>query len=117
DRPGKPVLQVVLAGSTDAMWRESQRGLLPRDLTMNVVSPEVDGRILTRAISFKRETAVAEADSTTSVYEPVPDRVRFVARQAAAWVRLARKPTCERRIAIVLSNYPNRDGRIGNGVG
>ena len=23
----------------------------------------------------------------------------------------------ERRIAVVLANYPNRDGRVGNGVG
>ena len=46
DRPGRPVLQVVLAGSSEAAWRESRRAdLLPRDLTMNVVLPEVDGRL------------------------------------------------------------------------
>src|SRR5205814_3668642 len=27
------------------------------------------------------------------------------------------KAPAERRVAIVLANYPNRDGRIGNGVG
>ena len=61
DRPGQPVLQVVLAGSSEEQWRESKRGLLPRDLTMNVVLPEVDGRILTRAVSFKAERGGATA--------------------------------------------------------
>src|SRR5690606_14892052 len=33
------------------------------------------------------------------------------------WATLRRTPAPERRIALVLANYPNRDGRIGNGVG
>src|SRR5262249_25531672 len=51
------------------------------------------------------------------VQRPLPDRVAFVAQLAAAWARLRATPAAERRIAIVLANYPNRDGRIGNGVG
>ncbi|HET7714648.1 MAG TPA: cobaltochelatase subunit CobN [Bauldia sp.] len=117
DAPGRPVLQVILAGSSEAEWRESARGLLPRDLTMNVVLPEVDGRIGTRAISFKAEAYDAPTDSHIATYEPVADRVRFVAKQAAAWVRLAAKPAHERRVAVVLSNYPNRESRIGSAVG
>jgi len=117
DAPGRPVLQVILAGSSEAEWRDSARGLLPRDLTMNVVLPEVDGRIGTRAVSFKAEAYDAATDSRVASYVPVADRVRFVAAQAAAWVRLGRKPARDRRIAIVLSNYPNRASRIGNAVG
>ncbi|MCR4281602.1 MAG: cobaltochelatase subunit CobN, partial [Bauldia sp.] len=111
DRPGRPVLQVVLSGSSEAAWRESPRGLSPRDLTMNVVLPEVDGRILTRAVSFKAERGPA------TTYRPLHGRVSFVARQAGAWVRLGEKEAGERRVALVLSNYPARDGRIANGVG
>jgi cobalamin biosynthesis Mg chelatase CobN len=48
---------------------------------------------------------------------PVPDRIDFVADLAANWARLGRTPKAERRVAILLANYPNRDGRIGNGVG
>ncbi|HAA92735.1 MAG TPA: cobaltochelatase subunit CobN [Rhodospirillaceae bacterium] len=113
-----PVLQVILSGSSSAVWREDMQGLSPRDIAMNVALPEVDGRIITRAVSFKGE---ARYDPTTehSVvgYEPAPDRVQFVARLAANWCRLGRTPASERHIAIVLANYPNRDGRLGNGVG
>jgi cobaltochelatase CobN len=111
DRPGRPVLQVVLAGSTEDAWRESARGMLPRDLTMNVVLPEVDGRILTRAVSFKSDA------SAGAVYRAVDDRIAFVADQAAAWIALAATRAQDRRVALVLSNYPDRDGRIANGVG
>ncbi|MHA1107739.1 MAG: cobaltochelatase subunit CobN, partial [Alphaproteobacteria bacterium] len=38
-------------------------------------------------------------------------------RLAQGWARLGVTPVAERRIAMVLANYPNRDGRIGNGVG
>jgi cobalamin biosynthesis Mg chelatase CobN len=41
----------------------------------------------------------------------------FVAELARRWVELARLPNAEKRIALILANYPTRDGRIGNGVG
>jgi cobaltochelatase CobN len=113
-----PVLQVIFAGSTESAWREGTRGLSARDIAMNVALPEVDGRIVARAVSFKgraRRDPATETDIVT--YDPVPDRVRFVSDLAAAWARLRRTPAPERRVAIVLANYPNRDGRVGNGVG
>ena len=47
----------------------------------------------------------------------IPDRVEFVADLAANWARLRKLPAHERKVAIVLANYPTRDGRIANGVG
>ena len=88
-----PVLQVVLSGSPRAAWEESQRGLSPADLAMNVVLPELDGRLLTRAISFKAETAADPRLEFAGVHhEPAADRVEYVARLAAAWARLRAKP-------------------------
>lgn len=113
-----PVLQLVFAGSTEEAWRAGTSGLSARDIAMNVALPEVDGRILSRAVSFKGE---AERDPATEsslvTYRPLPDRCAFVARLAANWLALRRTPAAERRVALVLANYPNRDGRIGNGVG
>jgi len=113
-----PILQVVFAGSDEESWRNGTRGLGPRDLAMNVALPEIDGRILSRAVSFK---ALLGRDPETEAdlvgYKPVADRVAFVADLARNWARLRAKPPAERRIALVLANYPNRDGRIGNGVG
>ncbi|MCX5514886.1 cobaltochelatase subunit CobN [Kaistia algarum] len=118
DAPGRPVLQIVFAGTSREAWLNSTRGLSPRDLIMNVALPEVDGRILTRPVSFKEEVARDPAtDSRIVVYKADRERIAFVAAQVAAWVRLGAKPASKSRIALVLSNYPGRDGRIGNGVG
>ncbi len=113
-----PVLQVVFSGSSEEAWRANPQGLGPRDLAMNVVLPELDGRIMTRAVSFKADRERhGPTECRIVTYRPVRDRIAFVADLAANWAKLARTPVPERRVAIVLANYPNRDGRIGNGVG
>ncbi len=118
DQADVPVLQVVLAGSARAAWASSARGLSATDLAMNVVLPELDGRILARAISFKSEASKDAALEYAPVrHEPDLERVRYVARQAAAWVRLGKTPARDRKLALMLSDYPQRGGRAGYAVG
>ena len=50
-------------------------------------------------------------------YRPVADRIDFVADLTRNWARLKARPPAERRVAVILANYPSRDGHIGNGVG
>jgi cobaltochelatase CobN len=118
DEAGVPVLQVVLSGSTREAWEGSTRGVGASDMAMNIVLPELDGRLMTRAVSFKSE-AVTDPDLeyASTCYEPVPDRIDYVARLAAAWARLSRTPRPDRRLALVLSDYPQRGGRAGYAVG
>jgi len=115
---GAPVLQVIFSGSSRAQWETSPQGLMARDLAMNVALPEVDGRILARAVSFKAASIYdAKVEANIVGHEPLDDRVRFAASLAVNWAKLRRARPAERRIAIVMANYPNRDGRLGNGVG
>ncbi len=118
DAPGVPVLQAVFSGGTEEAWATGLNGLGARDIAMNVALPEVDGRILTRAVSFKGEAYFDEAtECRIAAYRAQGDRVAFTASLAAAWARLGRKSNAEKHIAIILANYPNRDGRLANGVG
>ncbi|MBD2058253.1 cobaltochelatase subunit CobN [Oculatella sp. FACHB-28] len=113
-----PVIQVILSGGTVEKWRSQTRGLSPRDVAMNVALPEVDGRIISRAISFKTVQVRNPSLETDVVgYEPVDDRIQFVADLAANWAHLRQTPVGDRRIALILANYPTRDGRLANGVG
>jgi cobaltochelatase CobN len=112
------VLQAIFSASSREAWVSSSQGLSARDLGMNVALPEVDGRVLSRAVSFKaaaRYDAAVEANIVSS--EPDAGRMAYVAILASNWARLRRRPVAERRIALVMANYPNRDGRLGNGVG
>ena len=113
-----PVLQVVLAASTESSWEEGLNGLSARDIAMNVALPEVDGRILSRAISFKGEAFFDEAtECPIATYKARGDRVTFVAALAANWASLRRTAPAQRQVALILANYPNKDGRLANGVG
>ena len=113
-----PVLQVALAASTEASWEEGLNGLSARDIAMNVALPEVDGRILSRAISFKGEAFFDVAtECPIATYKARGDRVTFVAALAANWASLRRTAPAQRQVALILANYPNKDGRLANGVG
>src|SRR6476659_9692892 len=70
---GAPILQVVFAGSSLEAWQDSPRGLSQSDLAMQVVLPELDGRLLTTAISFKaEESEVAGLEFARVAHQPAP---------------------------------------------
>ena len=113
-----PVIQVMLASGTHQNWADSMAGLNPRDLAMHVVLPELDGRITSRVIGFKsppRRHDLTQAMVTG--YTADPERCAFTAALGSAWARLASASPEDRKIAIVMANYPNKDSRLANGVG
>jgi cobaltochelatase CobN len=115
---GVPVIQAVLSGLSREAWAESSRGLPGTDLVMHVAMPELDGRIHGRAISFKRQ---GERDPLTEfapvAYAPEASHVEAVASLAARWAKLRHTSASQKRVGIVLANYPTKTSRIGNGVG
>lgn len=115
DRLGVPVFQVVMATTRRDGWAENARGLNPSDLAMHVVLPELDGRILAGAISFKE----ARMDGGVSLLNvPETDRVEQVANRIAAFLRLKHAPPEDRRIVILMPDYPGAaPGRTGYAVG
>ncbi len=118
DSAGAPVLQAIFTSATEAQWQANARGLGAADLAMNVVLPEMDGRLITRAIACKAEAGHrADLEFTPRIHAPLPSRVSFVADLAAAWVTLRKTPRAARKIACVLSDYPSRQGRGGYAVG
>ncbi|MER8402605.1 cobaltochelatase subunit CobN [Mesorhizobium sp. M1348] len=118
DRAGVPVFQVIVATTRRDIWQNNQRGLAPADLAMHVVLPELDGRILAGAISFKGESETDPALAFRAfANRPEPDRVAQVANRVEAFVRLQRTPRAERKLAILIPDYPSAPGRTGYAVG
>jgi cobaltochelatase CobN len=118
DRPGVPVLQVVIANTKRDAWRESPRGLGAADLAMHVVLPELDGRVLAGAIAFKQPQPPHGGLAFTALNnEPEPDRVAMVAARIAALVRLQGTKRADRRLAVLMPDYPGAPGRTGYAVG
>jgi cobaltochelatase CobN len=115
-----PVVQGICATSTRQAWTASDGGLSPLDAAMQVAIPEFDGRIVGVPFSFKEplepDGSRAGADRIM-VYRADPERAARLASIAARLARLRRVPNRDKRVAIVLSNYPTKHARVGNAVG
>jgi cobaltochelatase CobN len=118
DGPDVPVLQVIVAATKRAAWRDSPRGLGAADLAMHVVLPELDGRVLAGAIAFKHPLPPQDGLAFTALTNrPEPDRVEMAADRIAALVRLQHTERSDRRVAVLLPDYPGAPGRTGYAVG
>src|SRR5271168_745791 len=118
DGPDVPVFQAVLATTKRAAWCDSPRGLGAADLAMHVVLPELDGRVLAGAVAFKDPLPPQVGLAFTALASrPEPDRIAMVADRIAALVRLRALPRHERRIAVLMPDYPGAKGRAGYAVG
>jgi len=115
-----PILQAVLASGPRVAWETSLRGLGPLDTAMNVALPEFDGRIAAVPIAFKEQSSGPSDDARGAPVAravAVPDRVERTVGLALRLSTLRHKPNGEKRVAIVLTNNPNRAARVGNAVG
>ena len=90
-------------------WRASDRGLLPIEATMMVAIPELDGS--TGPIVFGGRAAAA--DPRARDMQPDPERVHALAARVDRLIALRRKPRAERKVAIVLFNFPPNAGNTG----
>lgn len=117
-RLGVPVIKAILSLSPRQEWEESLQGLGPLDVVMSVALPEFDGDLITVPVATREE---GERDPLTGAglvrYEPIAERAQKVASLALRWAVLRRKPNREKKVAIILHNYPPRNDRIGNAFG
>jgi cobaltochelatase CobN len=127
-----PVVQAILAAVSRRQWEASNLGLAPQDAAMKVMLPEFDGRIISVPIAFKEEATRPSGDETAAgsesgeaallldslprVYVPDVERTRRLAGIATRLARLRRVPNAQKKIALILSNYPSKHARIGNAV-
>jgi len=117
-RLGVPVIQVIHTFQRLESWESSPQGLSTMDIPVSVAMPESDGAIITVPASARND-AVQDPliGGTAARVEPIPERVDKVVRLALNWARLRRKPNAEKRVAIILHNYPPRNDRIGTAFG
>jgi len=112
-----PILQAVPVGSAREAWEASPRGLSAVDLAMQVALPEFDGRLGGIPVAFKAE--MADLATGLTIRRLVPDAagVAALADLASGWISLAAKPPAQRKLALLMSDYPARGGRAGFAVG
>jgi cobaltochelatase CobN len=104
-----PLIQAVTTGQTYQEWQGNDAGLGPLDAATKIVMPEFDGKISGPLFSFR--------DPLTGLASPEHAQTFALANLAARYVRLRHVPNNEKHLAIVLTNFANRQGRVGGAVG
>jgi magnesium chelatase subunit H len=93
-----------------AQWENSEQGLMPVEATMMVAIPELDGA--TGPIVFGGRGETSDRGDTHGM-RPHTERVDRLADRVDRQIRLRRKPKSERKLAVVLFNFPPNAGNTG----
>ena len=118
DELGVPVIQTVTTMRSRSRYESSDTGVMGFELALSVALPEFDGTVITHPISGKERTDdAAGIGSAPKQHFPIEDRVDHAARLAVNWARLGHTPNDEKRVAVVLHNYPPSDDGIGTAFG
>ncbi|HEX8088669.1 MAG TPA: cobaltochelatase subunit CobN [Blastocatellia bacterium] len=115
-----PFIQAATTSITLAEWRQNQAGLPPWDAATKVVMPEFDGRIIGPVVGFRepRDGGNRESKQETDLRSVgAADRLRACVDLAIRHSVLRRKPNAEKKLALILTNFANRHGRVGSAVG
>ncbi len=93
-----------------AQWYGGERGLTPVEATMMVAIPELDGS--TGPMVYGGRSGAAHGDHARDM-QPQPERVQMLAARVARLVELRKRPHAQRKLAIVLFNFPPNAGNTG----
>src|ERR671932_471132 len=113
-----PVVQGICATFSHEAWLSSDAGLSPLDTAWQVAIPEFDGRIIGVPFSFKERLGEGSpVGAPLTLYTADPERTARLAGLATRFANLGRTANAEKKVAILLSNYPTKHSRVGNAVG
>ncbi len=91
-------------------WQDSARGLLPVEATMMVAIPELDGATGSMVFGGRADGAAQGAAHDMVV---ATERAAMLASRVAKWVALRRRTHAERKVGVVLFNFPPNAGAAG----
>ncbi len=92
-------------------WQGSERGLMPVESTIMVAIPELDGG--TGPMVFGGRSTGEDAALSRDM-QPQAERAAMLAARTARLVELRRSERAQRRLAIVLFNFPPDAGNTGS---
>jgi magnesium chelatase subunit H len=94
-------------------WAERPQGLLPLEATMMVALPELDGAICPTVFGGRGEDSPEVGKGAFQAMRGEPERAAALAAKVARLIALRRAERAERRLGIVLFNFPPNAGATG----
>lgn len=106
ERIGVPVLQTMPAlAMNPAEWAQSRDGLALSDVSYYYTPSELSGMVDAMLITAR--------DTASGSLLPIAGQINAVADKAAALVRLQQTAPAQRRVAMMVYNYPLGEGNFG----
>jgi magnesium chelatase subunit H len=103
DRPYMVALPLVF--QTTEEWEDSDLGLHPIQVALQMAIPELDGAIEPIVLSGR--------DGMTGRAISLQDRIESIAQRAMKWASLRRKPKLDKKLAITIFSFPPDKGNVG----
>jgi magnesium chelatase subunit H len=103
NRPYMVALPLVF--QTTEEWQDSDLGLHPIQVALQIAIPELDGAIEPIILSGR--------DGTTGKAIALQDRIEAIAQRALRWANLRRKPKLHKKVAITVFSFPPDKGNVG----
>lgn len=103
NRPYMVTLPLVF--QTTQEWEESDLGLHPIQVALQIAIPELDGAIEPIILSGR--------DGMTGKAIALQDRVEAIAGRALKWANLRKKPKLDKKVAITVFSFPPDKGNVG----
>ena len=103
NRPYMVALPLVF--QTTEEWQDSDLGLHPIQVALQIAIPELDGAIEPIIMSGR--------DGNTGRAIALQDRIEAVAQRALKWANLRCKPKLAKRVAITIFSFPPDKGNVG----
>ncbi|GAB4233526.1 MAG: magnesium chelatase subunit H [Stanieria sp.] len=103
NRPYMVALPLVF--QTTEEWEESELGLHPVQVALQIAIPELDGAIEPIILSGR--------DGSTGRAIALQDRIEAIAQRAMKWATLRKKPKLQKKVAITVFSFPPDKGNVG----
>lgn len=103
NRPYMVALPLVF--QTTEEWMDSDLGLHPIQVALQIAIPELDGAIEPIILSGR--------DGATGKAIALQDRIEAIAKRAFKWANLRRKPKLQKKVAITVFSFPPDKGNVG----
>ncbi|TAE70186.1 MAG: magnesium chelatase subunit H [Oscillatoriales cyanobacterium] len=99
------MVALPLVFQTTEEWENSDLGLHPIQVALQVAIPELDGAIEPIILSGR--------DGATGKAIALQDRIEAISQRAMKWAMLRRKPKLDKKVAITVFSFPPDKGNVG----
>ncbi|MEG4988700.1 magnesium chelatase subunit H [Microcoleus sp. BR0-C5] len=99
------MVALPLVFQTTEEWENSDLGLHPIQVALQIAIPELDGAIEPIILSGR--------DGATGKAIALQDRIEAISQRAMKWAMLRRKPKLDKKVAITVFSFPPDKGNVG----